>query len=75
MGSNERGVPAATVLDNAALGGIINVDQAEALAVALGPLKVVQEGPDDLLASIAVQARPNRPVDDCENERGSLYGS
>ncbi len=48
LGGNERGVPAAAVFDDAALGGIINVDQAEALAVALGPLKVVQEGPDDV---------------------------
>gem|GEM_PF-6153923 len=48
MGGDEGGVPAATVFDDAALCGIINVDQAEALAVALGPLKVVQKGPDDV---------------------------
>src|SRR6266699_4281053 len=45
---NEGGVPAATVFDDAALAGIIHVDQAEALAVALGPLEVVQEGPHDV---------------------------
>ncbi len=48
LGGNEGGVPATTVFDDAALGGIINVDQAEALAESLGPLKVVQEGPDDV---------------------------
>ncbi len=41
-------VPEAAVLDNAALRGIIHVDQAEAFAIALGPLKVIQEGPDDI---------------------------
>src|SRR6266852_663881 len=48
LGGNKGGIPAATVFDDAALGGIINVDQAEAFAVALGPLKVVQERPDDI---------------------------
>ena len=41
-------VPEAAVLDNAALRGIIHVDQAEAFAIALGPLKVIQEGPDNV---------------------------
>jgi hypothetical protein len=35
-------------LANAALRVIVNEDQAEALAVALGPLEVVQEGPDEV---------------------------
>ncbi len=48
LGSNEGGISATTVFDDAALSGIINVDQAESLAVALGPLEVVQEGPDDV---------------------------
>src|SRR5581483_2374715 len=48
MGGDEGGVPAATVLDDATLGGIIYINQAEAFAVAFGPLKIVQEGPHNV---------------------------
>ena len=41
-------VPEAAVLDNAALCRVIHIDQAEAFAIALGPLKIIQEGPDNV---------------------------
>src|SRR5579872_1936 len=45
---NEGCVPVAAIFDDAALGGIINVNKTETFAVALGPLKVVEKGPDNV---------------------------
>src|SRR5262249_46278487 len=45
-------VPARAVLRNAALRGVVDVDDPEALAVPLGPLEVVEERPDEVPAKI-----------------------
>src|SRR3954469_17650822 len=44
----ELGVPAAAVLHPPLLRGVVDVDDAEPLAVAVGPLEVVHERPDEV---------------------------
>ena len=41
-------IPVTTIFDDAALGGIVGVDDAEALVIADSPFKVVHEGPDEV---------------------------
>src|ERR1051326_7727781 len=48
LGGNEGSVPATTIFDDTALCGIVDIDQPKALLVSLGPLKIVQEGPDNV---------------------------
>src|SRR5690349_7982610 len=45
---DKRGIPATTIFDDAALGWIIDVDEAKALAISLCPLEVIQERPDKI---------------------------
>src|SRR5712691_2364646 len=45
---DEVRVPASALLHDTLLCRVIHVDQAEAFAIALGPLKVIQEGPDNV---------------------------
>src|SRR6266516_6095378 len=45
-------IPVGAVLQHALLGGVVNVDQAEALGVALFPLEVVQQRPDEVAAQV-----------------------
>ncbi len=45
---DKGGIPATTIFDNAALCGVVNVDDAEALAVAFRPLEVIQQRPDEV---------------------------
>src|SRR5579871_1364387 len=44
----KRGIPVATILNDAPLGRIIDVDQTEALAVSLRPFEVIRQGPDEV---------------------------
>src|SRR5579884_1785153 len=41
-------IPAGAIFENAALSGIINVDEAEAFGVAFSPLEVIQQRPDEI---------------------------
>src|SRR6185437_363810 len=50
IGANHPGIVAAAILDYAALGRVVHVDDAEAFGVALGPLEIVEEGPDEVAA-------------------------
>src|SRR5258708_5485632 len=45
---DKGGIPATTLFHNAALCGVVNVDDAEALAVAFRPLEVIQQRPDEI---------------------------
>ncbi len=49
-GVQQRGIPVATFLDHAALGGIVDIDNAKAFGVALAPLKIVHQRPDKVAA-------------------------
>src|ERR1700710_3012837 len=46
--ADQRGVPVAAGLDAPDLGVEVDVDQAEALVIAVGPLEVVQERPGEV---------------------------
>src|SRR5579875_490004 len=46
--TNELSVPVTAVFDDAALSRIVNVDQAKTLAIALSPLKIIHERPDEV---------------------------
>ncbi len=48
MCGNQRGVPVTTVFHRALLSGIIHGDDAKAFAIALRPLIVVEQGPDQI---------------------------
>ena len=45
------------ILWDALLGGIVDIDDAEALPVALGPFKVIQEGPLEIPAQVNTVCR------------------
>src|SRR5579875_1381590 len=53
IGGDEVCVPFATGFENAALAGVVDIDDAEALAIAFRPLKIVDQRPD----KIAFQGR------------------
>ena len=46
IGRNGRAIPVTAVLDDAALRGIIDINDTEARGIAIGPLKIVHERPD-----------------------------
>src|SRR6185312_13330167 len=48
VAADDVGVPVAGALDGAGLGGVVDVDEAEALGVAVRPLEVVQQGPGEV---------------------------
>src|SRR5258707_2835251 len=48
MAADEAGVPVGAFFENAALGWIVNVDNAKAFAIAVGPLEVVHERPGEV---------------------------
>src|SRR5579864_5973470 len=48
MSRQQPRVPLPALFDNPALARVINVDDAEAAAIAFGPLKVVQQGPREI---------------------------
>src|SRR5712691_5336469 len=50
MGSNQVCIPLAAGFDDALLRLIIDVDNAKALAVSFGPLKIIDERPDEVTA-------------------------
>src|SRR6185312_6313733 len=52
--SQEIAIPVTAVFDNAALSGIVDIDQAESLGVSLAPLKVIHKRPGE----IALYRRP-----------------
>src|SRR5437868_2881594 len=41
-------IPASALYGNAALRGIVNIDEAEAFRIAFGPLEVIQQRPDKI---------------------------
>ncbi len=45
---DKGGIPVTTLFHNAALCGVVNVDDAEAFAVAFRPLEVIQQRPDEI---------------------------
>ena len=52
MVSNDLAVAVAAFLDDAFLGREVDVDDAEPLRVALGPLEIVQQRPDKIAADV-----------------------
>src|SRR5215208_485192 len=52
VGADDLGVEAGARLGGALLGGEVDVDDAEALGVAVAPLEVVEEGPGEVAAEV-----------------------
>ncbi len=48
IGSDEALIPEGAVFENAALRGVIDIDDTETLAIAFSPLKVVEQRPDEV---------------------------
>lgn len=62
VGADDSGVAAAAALDRAALGRVVDVDQAETLVVAVRPLEVIQQRPGVLPGEgRALAGHPGRP--------------
>src|SRR5260370_38969430 len=49
-GTQQRGIPVATLFDHPGLGRIVDIDYPKALGIALGPLKIVHQRPDKVAA-------------------------
>src|SRR5260370_9452991 len=49
-GTQQRGIPVASLFDHPALGRIVDIDYPKALGIALGPLKIVHQRPDKVAA-------------------------
>src|SRR5207253_2287719 len=52
VGAGDAGVPAGALFEDASLGEVVDIDQAEALRVAVCPLEVVHQRPDEVAAQI-----------------------
>src|SRR3954454_5175443 len=67
------GVPPAARLHRAGLGGVVDVHDAEALPVAMGPLEVVQQGPDEVPPQRHSRGECRRAAVDVSSQVGGSF--